>query len=325
MPIPTVVRSTDPGAPSLNGLPGSAYEVMKHSLDLCGWTLEFDDPENFTCVFRNNPITGSGCYIRVRDDGLVGTSSFHGRLFEMILYEDMSDVDTGTGPHVTEANGVFMKSFFVDERPREWIIIGDDRTVYLSCQDTLSTETASSSSPKYSLMAFGDYENWFAGLPGSFQTGCYEAYTYGNNYREVHSRGVFANNGTNLYISRNPINLQQQITAFNYSESVTRPTRNSHGGIGGEGSPAVPAHAQRRYNFPLILNSSAHMNIGVMRGALGPQTNMNSEDMGSEHTFSDAKGSYTCILVTGSTGTGGSYGNRRGNLLIRLEDWDDFL
>lgn len=129
-------RSTDSGAPTLNGTPGSLIGL----LDAClvngygskasaGWTKDYSGTNK--AVYR--PSHGSRFFMRVLDDGSDGTNG--ARVARVRGYETMSDVDTGTGPFPTDAQvsgGLFVgKSSTADSTARPWVVLADGKRVIL--------------------------------------------------------------------------------------------------------------------------------------------------------------------------------------------------
>ena len=134
----TVYQSSDGSAPVLTGQVGSLVALLDACLvngygakAAAGWTKPYTGT-NKAAFLQGG---GSGFYLRVQDDG-PGTGA--AREARMTGYETMSDVDTGTGPFPTAAQGVggvamvvCRKSDTADATARNWIVIADDRTVYV--------------------------------------------------------------------------------------------------------------------------------------------------------------------------------------------------
>lgn len=114
-----------------------------------GWTKPFTGTNK--AVYRI-PLTGSGHYLRVKDDG-VGNA--HGARTAMCWgYETMTDVDTGTGlmPSTSQQSfgSLWRKSNVLDSNSRKWALVGDDRFFYLF------TEWNTSYPNYYGVFCFGD-------------------------------------------------------------------------------------------------------------------------------------------------------------------------
>lgn len=93
MPAPTILTSDMGGAPTLTGQDGALYDVFKWALPLLGWTIEFDDPPNYRIAFRNDPLGGSGSYIRINDLSANHATTSWGAAIR--AFESMTDLDTG--------------------------------------------------------------------------------------------------------------------------------------------------------------------------------------------------------------------------------------
>lgn len=318
MPIPRVVRSTDPGSPILNGYHGSAYNVMKHALDLCGWTLEFDDPENFTCVFRNNPITGSGCYVRIVDN--MNHSLFQWAVFGVEVYEDMSDVNTGFGPHFSVTDDtIHSKARWPDPQDVSWpwIIIGDDRTIYFSFNITDGQGAG----------AFGDIHSLNPNTK-SFQTYCSNLGNVSSfPYQNRMSASLISSTTDNVSLSRDPFsNLMKPIT-FGYRYSVPDLVTSAPSAIGGSTQPPFYIDEMRRFSFPAIITHPTYGVLGKMRGITLPYKSCEDLPWASEYVAADGLSSKKFITITGKNTTGAGSGvgtNSTGYIFVEVErDWDD--
>lgn len=102
--VPTVYKSTDPGAPLLSGQAGALAMLLDALLvdgygsganrkPGMGWSRAFSGSN--VRVFRNAPITGTGFYLRV-DDTAQRSALLRG-------FATMSDIDVGTDPTPTIA------------------------------------------------------------------------------------------------------------------------------------------------------------------------------------------------------------------------------
>lgn len=141
--IPTVYRSTDAGAPVLNGQAGSLLAVLHAVLVTgygsgptakppAGWARPFSS--SGVHVYRNNPLTGSGAYLRVRDDASADMLNLP-TLGQAIGYSSMSDIDTGldrTPPVALHAQGsLIAKAPAVSAAARRWVIVATEIGFYL--------------------------------------------------------------------------------------------------------------------------------------------------------------------------------------------------
>lgn len=130
MSVPTVLRSTDSGAPDLTGEDGSLYDVLKWALPQLGWTLEHDDATNFRAAFRNDPTTGTGYYFRLVDKA--ADHNADARRARVTGYSSMSDVDTGVDPIEPSGGQCFIvKSTTLDATARAYMVFGTETGFYL--------------------------------------------------------------------------------------------------------------------------------------------------------------------------------------------------
>lgn len=99
-----------------------------------GWAKAFSG----TSKAAYRAASGTRLYLRVQDDGPGGATFKEARITG---YETMSDVDTGTNPFPTAAQGVgsvamvvVRKSATTDSAARAWIVVADARTIYMFVQ-----------------------------------------------------------------------------------------------------------------------------------------------------------------------------------------------
>ncbi|HCT26867.1 MAG TPA: hypothetical protein DIW85_11710 [Stenotrophomonas sp.] len=141
--IPTVYRSTDPGAPVLNGQAGSLIALLHAVLVTgygsgqtakppAGWSRPYSNGD--VHVYRNSPVSGSGSYLRVRDDAsapMLGT----GRLAQALAYSSMSDIDSGQdctpSPELQSQGSLIAKSPLQTAASRPWLMIATEIGFYL--------------------------------------------------------------------------------------------------------------------------------------------------------------------------------------------------
>lgn len=157
----TIYKSTDASAPVLNGTSGALVAVINACLvdgygskSPAGWTKTTGASK---AAYQQG--AGSvGHYMRVQDDGPGGASYCEARITG---YESMSDVDTGTNPYPTAAQGaggvamfVARKSVSADSTPRPWIIAADSRTFYLWMQ---TGDTGWNPAGTYTAFFFGEF------------------------------------------------------------------------------------------------------------------------------------------------------------------------
>lgn len=127
-----------PGAP--DGAVGGTVITRVAPL---GWEIAFTDTN--VRVYRSPNVEGTRMFYRLQD---TSTSSFSPAVRG---YESMTDANTGADPFptVAQASGAGFPFFKGNgATPRAWVVVGDDRTVYLAPTDS----TASALYP----LAFGD-------------------------------------------------------------------------------------------------------------------------------------------------------------------------
>ncbi len=134
--VPTIYRSTDPGAPLLSGVPGAmialldavlvdGYGVGAGRKDGLGWTRGFGGVN--IRAYQNSQVSGTGYFLRV-DDNAARSALLRG-------YSSMSDLNTGddaTPSPTLKANGsMWEKSTVASGTLRHWMVVGTERFFYL--------------------------------------------------------------------------------------------------------------------------------------------------------------------------------------------------
>ncbi|MEJ2790087.1 MULTISPECIES: hypothetical protein [unclassified Pseudoxanthomonas] len=138
--VPRVYRSTDAGAPTISGTAGDMVALLDAILvngygsgsdakPAAGWTITYTSSNKR--VYRNNPITGTGSYLRVDDTGAVNNA----RTAAIKGFASMSDIDTGAGqipPPADAANGsLWLKSGLLTSAANAWLAIATEKWFYL--------------------------------------------------------------------------------------------------------------------------------------------------------------------------------------------------
>jgi len=147
MSIGYLRRWSDPGAPKLwaNQF-GSFPNLLKAVLvdgygdtPGLGWTHEYSSPCNNIMVFRNNPFTGSGIYLRVANSNLYSSANFA----RVSMFESMIDWDNGllrtppVGSYLSWAIGNSASATCVDGI--HWMIVGDEKGFWFCVRAVLAT------------------------------------------------------------------------------------------------------------------------------------------------------------------------------------------
>lgn len=150
MATPTVYKSTDSSAPTMNGTAGSLITVLDAVLvngygskAAAGWTKPYSGAN--LAVYR--PGAGPQHYLDVTDTAAT-TSAIRG-------YETMTGTGTGTGPFPTTAQSAsgrtITKSATADATARAWRVYADDRTMYLIAGGSTA------------VIVFGEFFSYLAG------------------------------------------------------------------------------------------------------------------------------------------------------------------
>lgn len=180
----TIYKSSDIGAPVLNGISGSLLNVFKKCLvdgygekSPAGWLMPYSASGAKSTV--SDLIThgafqmasGSKYWMHIIDDGSVGSTPV-GREAYITGYRLMTSA-TGSSPgtgqfpdkEVADLTSpgylIVRKSLTLDATIRDWILIADDRTMYFfnkSMDGTLSVFNNPSSS--YMSTGFGDFYSY---------------------------------------------------------------------------------------------------------------------------------------------------------------------
>lgn len=161
----TVYKSTDLGAPQLSGQAGSLVALLDAVLvdgygtgvdrkDGAGWTKAFTGPNKR--AYRNNAVSGTGFYLQVEDPGAAGTAGYA----FVRGFSAMTALDAGLNPTPTvasRANGVVVaKSSQLNGDSRRWLILADERIIYLFVNPWPSANY-------YHPYFFGDFISYKAG------------------------------------------------------------------------------------------------------------------------------------------------------------------
>lgn len=104
---------------------GTATGTITLKLAPAGWVKPFSSGN--VAAYKSGSPSASGCYARIDDSG---TTTARLRAFE-----SMTDVDTGVGPtptDVQQSGGLYIyKSEAASSSPRKWMVVADDRLVYI--------------------------------------------------------------------------------------------------------------------------------------------------------------------------------------------------
>lgn len=161
------LRWDDVGAPTLGPALSSFRTLLRDFLEDCGWSVEWNDDVAHKTVLRNSMAHGgSGCYVRILDDG---SFTGGGRVARVDVYEYMADIDTGTG-HA--ANGWVWKDRTGTGGPNAYAIFADERTfwgtTYVYGLTPPVSASASDASGDCCMFGGGDIAPAIPGDPGVF-------------------------------------------------------------------------------------------------------------------------------------------------------------
>ena len=311
-------QSTDSGAPTLTGQVGSLISLLKTCLvgtagvayngrPAAGWTNPYDDPTNNITVLRADPAYGSGCYVRILDDG-TGTSATAANA-HINCYSSMSGISTGNDQTPASVAGWpgarVEKSSAANATAVPWVVVADQRTAYLA---TLTTTVGSSV-----VYGFGDYESFAPGFGYPiFCAGGRPSVTAADRASAFGAAGASINDTTGL------INLMRDYTASPgaVKRSAVAPRIAATGStcIGSTAYPSPNAALSNAIlSSPALVPSAAGV-MGRLRGFALPLVNVTDQTMPSMIAGA-APGSMLVLLRQGSS-FGNAGANFNGGVLI---------
>lgn len=182
---PSTFTFACPGVPD-----GSATGTLTAKRAPAGWEKVFSGANK--AVYRSGALDSTRLLLRVNDADA--------RFVRVRGYENMSDVDTGTGlfpalSQLAETAMTWTKSAAADSTPRDWTLVADDRMFYLA------PAFVAAGNPRASIYRFGDLVSLIDG----------DAYGCGIAGHEIASPvtvqgsiGTFlgTTNGTGCYLAR---------------------------------------------------------------------------------------------------------------------------
>jgi hypothetical protein len=150
--MPTrVYKSTDPGAPTLNGQAGSLIAVLRACLvdgfgsnPPLGWSMPYTDGNNppLRAHFRQAPKTGWGQYdLEVKDDGStsLGTNTVYAEAWGWAGAAGLATGDLAF-PARTGTGMFYRKSATADATARRWLLVGTDRSFIFVAYHATTTD-----------------------------------------------------------------------------------------------------------------------------------------------------------------------------------------
>jgi hypothetical protein len=328
-------RWDDPSAPTLDGQAGTFIDLMIKCLVgtagvaygtgadeklAAGWSIAYQDLPG-KIVFRNDPTLGSGCYLRILDDG--SDATYGARVARMQVYESMSDIDTGTAAASSISGGVYIrKSEALSSAARVWVVCADERTMYFNLYSAGSTPLSASTGDSYSTLGgAGDYEPMIAGDPGVFVAG-------------RHANGtIFAVSG--MVLAATPVAAAVSIGVGSFG--VTRDTALSASAsavdipftAGSTTSQAIgnstlammtsPAPGTSGDFFiPALIKQGAALR-GKMRGLYAPITRIAGNKTMADEVIPLAAGASRLVIMSGSGIAAGGNSQMRGRVAVETD------
>lgn len=323
------LRWNDPGAPTLTGTAGSFRVLIKTLLLDCGWSVEWEDAGAQKLVMRNSLAhEGSGACVRILDDG---SSAGGVRVARIDVYEDMSDIDTGTG---YATGGWVWKDRTGSGGPNAYTLHADERTFWFTSfvngATPPVTATGSAGGHYTCIVGGGDIAAAIAGDSGVFcVAGVTENPSTGTNVGMESSLGAVnastAGVSTSARLARN-----SALAATPTNLGILLPGSISTNGIGGQANSLIGSNPSPGFtgaHFMPALCGAGGTFRGRLRGLYIPLNNWLSGSggahVGTTHTpLGIASPSSLAALAYSSTTTVGS--SASGRLFVaRGASWDD--
>lgn len=323
------LRWDAPGAPTLNANAGSFRNLARDFLEDCGWSVIWQDAGAQKVVLRNSMAHGgSGCYIRILDDGSFSGST---RVARIDSYEDMSDIDTGTG---LASGGWVWKDRTGSGGPNAYTLHADERTCYLTTYvagDTPPTGSGVTAAYHTHMSGFGDFSPANAGDPGVFcASGADES--PGTSTTTTSPSALCRNNGsaagisTAFHVSRNSALAQSSTAAVLLNPA---PSNNTNLGIGSNGSSLIDSATEASgtgiHVLPALVLAGGYL-YGRMRGLFVP---MNRCDTASNMSVGETRSPlgtsdvHSLAVLAGQGGSGSGITSLSRLFVERIRSWDD--
>lgn len=320
MAVPTKITQATSSYGPMTGQDGGGYAQLKPAIQALGWTLEYDDPTNFRCAFRNNLIEGTGDYLEIIDK-----AADHGgdaKFINVSSYKTMSALGAGTDK-IGGTTAYIRKSGTTNSTGRNWVLYGDSVSLHLF--------TDFYSQNAYAWSHFGDIRSFKENDTGAFH---------------LLAATDISGAGANTFVSGFPISWglpsAQGISRLRYNLLGTpdvnagcTPWVNPNGLVqgvvfsGSSGAFPDPASGGLRVQPVLVQDGDCR---GYFRGLHHIYS-----DIASETPFSasvvriESQATHLglrdvdVIRVAGRLGAEGSAGTSLGALMIDIEsDWSDF-
>lgn len=195
-----------------------------------GWTKPYSSGTTKAVYARSEP-SATAMVLRIDDTGVAPAAKNYARA---VMYESMTDVDTGVGPAprvVTSAAGQFWPKGSDTATSKRWILIGDNKTFYLF----LDASNSFSTYGYFMATGFGDFRSFrgvdaFKALVG----GPYEGSAFNTGFLPYTlSLGSSPTGGGSMQISR----LSNGLGGAVAGNAVGR----GNSSMGGGSSPSYPS------------------------------------------------------------------------------------
>lgn len=264
-----IYRSSDPGAPQLRGYtPGDVINLLNLCLvtgygskAAAGWTMPFTSTN--VAAFKQGD--GNGMYLRVDDSSATANNL---RATRCVLYENMSDVNTGTPASVPTsaqlANGIGLFTYYLGTaaNARAWKLIATNK-FFLLCICPSDTYNINSWAVFFEGIMFGDFTSYKSG--DTFNTGVWGCFNSSNSYSQtllplgVNSISALSPSG---YIARDTTGLGGSIVT-GHSSDIAK----SNSLVSGKGQLQYPSPVDGGlYLSPIWVTGGG--NLGSIRGFL---------------------------------------------------------
>ena len=312
-----------PGAHTLTGAAGSARILLRDFLLECGWSVIWEDAGAQKVVLRNSQAHGgSGCYVRILDDGS-GTGG--ARNFDLQVYESMTDIDTGTAG---TNPGRGMKSNALTGDPRVYTLHGDERTFYMtvySPSDIAVDGAGTGSGAGMMVIGAGDYDPAIPGDAGVFLAGAVPnaAGTF------AASSLLFSNNGTgNGTVPEYSVTRDASLNPSPTMVGCLNISRDAGGSgvVHGNSGMILGVNIATPTVVPATMLGGGKVR-GRMRGLYTPADNWTTSGgapIGSVHSPINTRRALSLAALAGNSSNSGSNAGAGGRVFVeRLLSWDD--
>ncbi|SHH33204.1 hypothetical protein [Desulfofustis glycolicus] len=217
-------QCTDGNAPVLSGTRGALISLLRACLidgygdvaPVQGWTLEFINATEDIAVFRNDPVDGTGAFLRI-DEATPDAKSYIAK-----GYEIMTDIDNGSGLFYEAGASTYQnKSNFSNADSRQWHLFANNKMLHLFILPAAGIDVIPnmSLSTDFRIYSFGDFASYRAEPFPAFSCTSYpySAYTYGllptnynySNAQTPRNYSLEANTPQLIYsVIAGPINLK---------------------------------------------------------------------------------------------------------------------